>query len=170
MNHTLLAIAALGLGCAAASATAGPPPGGGRYVGPPRAYHGGGGYRPYYPAYRPVYPGWRGYWGPSFGVYVGGPGYWGAWPYGWGYGWGAGYGVPYAVSPVVVNATPAQPVIVQPPIAQQVQPSEPPATSYWYYCTQPAGYFPYVQDCSQGWMKVVPQVPGSTTSPPRLAP
>jgi hypothetical protein len=170
MNHTLLAIAALSLGCAAASAAAGPPPGGGRYAGPPRAYPGVG-YRPFYPGYRPLYPGWRGgYWGPGVGVYLGGPGYWGAWPYG--YGWGAAYSLPYAVAPLVVNAAPAPQVLVQPSqlIAQQPQASEPPATSYWYYCTQPAGYFPYVQDCSQAWMKVVPQVPGSTTTPPRLAP
>jgi hypothetical protein len=162
MNKSQLAIAAISLGCAVPLAMAGPPPGGGRHGGPPGAYYGAG-YRPFYPAYRPIYPGWGGYWGPGFGVYVGGPGYWGAWPYA--YGWGAGYAWPYAVSPLVVNAAPAPQVIVQP--AAPVP--EVPATSYWYYCTQPAGYFPYVQDCTQAWMKVVPQVPGSATSP-RLAP
>lgn len=153
MKKCLLAIAALGL-CGATLAQAGPPPGGGRYVGPPAAYPGG--YRPFYPGYRPVYPGWRaGYWGPGYW----GSGYWGPWPY----AWGAAVALPYAVAPVVVNTAPAAPVIVQPA-------AEVPASSYWYYCTQPAGYFPYVQQCSQPWMKVVPQVPGSTSAPPQLAP
>ncbi len=43
-----------------------------------------------------------------------------------------------------------------------------PAASYWYYCTQPAGYFPYVKDCSRPWMKVVPQAPGEQATPPQL--
>jgi hypothetical protein len=158
MNPTLLAAAAIALCGATTLASAGPPPGGGRYVGP----HHGGAYRPYYPAVRPVYPSWRaGYWGPRAGVYVGAPAYWGGWPYT--YAWGAAYAVPYAVAPIVVNAAPAPQVIVQPAPAA-------PADSYWYYCTQPAGYFPYVQNCSQPWMKVVPQVPGSSNTPPQLAP
>ena len=33
----------------------------------------------------------------------------------------------------------------------------PPANNYWYYCTDPAGYFPYVQSCNRAWMPVVPQ-------------
>ncbi len=151
MNRCLLAIAALGLCGAATLASARPPHGGGgRHAGPPVVVVGGG-YRPFYPGYRPVYPGWRaGYWG---------PGYWGPWPY----AWGAAVALPYAVAPLVVNTVPAVPVIVQPA-------PEAPATSYWYYCTQPAGYFPYVQQCAQPWMKVVPQVPGSNSSPPQLAP
>ena len=28
--------------------------------------------------------------------------------------------------------------------------------SYWYYCPDPRGYYPYVRKCPQGWMKVVP--------------
>lgn len=154
MKRCLLAFAALGLCGALTLAHAGPPPGGGRYAGPPRAYPGGG-YRPFYPGYRPVYPAWRaGYWGPGYW----GAGYWGPWPY----AWGATVALPYAVAPLVVNTQPAAPVIVQ-------AAPEAPASSYWYYCTEPAGYFPYVQQCSQPWMKVVPQVPGSTSSPPQLA-
>ena len=42
--------------------------------------------------------------------------------------------------------------------------------SYWYYCTQPAGYFPYVKACSQAWLKVVPQAPGEQPTAPRVAP
>jgi hypothetical protein len=160
MKTALRVVAATALGCAAAMASAGPPPGGGRYVGP----YPGGAYRPFYPAVRPVYPAWRaGYWGPRAGVYIGGPAYWAGWPYAWGAAYAVPYAVPYAVAPLVVNTAPAPQVIVQP--APQA-----PAESYWYYCTQPAGYFPYVQNCGQPWMKVVPQVPESNDSPPRLAP
>jgi hypothetical protein len=92
---------------------------------------------------------------------VAGPGYWGAWPY----AWGAAYAVPYAVAPYVVAAAPAPQVVVQQPVVAQ-----PAASSYWYYCTQPAGYYPYVQNCSQPWMTVVPQVPGAPGAAPQLAP
>jgi hypothetical protein len=36
------------------------------------------------------------------------------------------------------------------------------SSNYWYYCTEPAGYYPYVQNCWRNWMQVVPQnVPGA---------
>src|SRR4030095_16001214 len=57
-------------------------------------------------------------------------------------------------SGVYTHAAPASP------------PSGPP-NQYWYYCTDPAGYYPYVQNCSKAWMQVVPQAdPGAQ----RLAP
>ena len=31
------------------------------------------------------------------------------------------------------------------------------APRYWYYCANPAGYFPYVPQCSTSWQAVVPQ-------------
>ncbi len=178
MNKLLLAIGSVFIGCATTlAAAAPPPPGGGRYVAPPGRYYGGGAYRPYYPGYRPGYPGWgAGYWGPRVGFYYGGPGYWGGWPYAWGagYAWpyavGAGYAWPYAYTPLVVNPAPATQVFIQQE-SEATTPMQPlPATSYWYYCTQPAGYFPYVKDCSHAWMKVVPQLPGEASTPPRLAP
>jgi hypothetical protein len=136
-------------------------------AGPPRRWGPGGPgyYRPPV-VVGPAYPGWRagywgaGYWGPGYW----GPGYWGPrvvvttpglvapWPY----AWGGAYAVPYAAPPVVVTTPAPAPAV--------------PDTSYWYYCTQPAGYHPYVQECSQPWMKVVPQQPGETATPPRLAP
>jgi hypothetical protein len=33
--------------------------------------------------------------------------------------------------------------------------------SYWYYCPQANGYYPYVQQCPGGWQPVVPQPPSS---------
>ena len=32
-------------------------------------------------------------------------------------------------------------------------------SGYWYYCTDPAGYHPYVTECPGGWMQVVPSGP-----------
>jgi len=45
----------------------------------------------------------------------------------------------------------APPTVYAPPYA----PQEP---AYWYYCQNPAGYYPYVQQCPTGWLQVVPQV------------
>jgi hypothetical protein len=45
------------------------------------------------------------------------------------------------------------------PTPQQAVPSQPMETSYWYYCQKPQGYYPYVQECPTGWMKVVPSPP-----------
>jgi hypothetical protein len=28
------------------------------------------------------------------------------------------------------------------------------ATQYWYYCSNPAGYYPYVTQCNTGWQTV----------------
>ena len=36
----------------------------------------------------------------------------------------------------------------------------PPPPTYWYYCQNPQGYYPYVTQCPGGWMTVVP--PGAT--------
>jgi|SRR5690242_67565 len=69
-----------------------------------------------------------------------------------------GIGVPlfppyYAYPPPVVYAPP--PVVVAPsPIVVQ-QP-----TQYWYYCDNPAGYYPYVPSCPTPWHQVTPQ-PGA---------
>jgi hypothetical protein len=65
----------------------------------------------------------------------------------WGPYWGwEPYWAPYAYPPVVAPA----PVVV-PPTA--------PAPS-WYYCENPQGYYPYVQQCPGGW-RAVPPVPAS---------
>lgn len=66
--------------------------------------------------------------------------------YGFGYGhYGYGYGYPYYSYsvPVVIQQEPQ--VYVQ----QDPQP-------YWYYCENAKAYYPYVQQCPNGWIKVVP--------------
>ena len=73
--------------------------------------------------------------------------------------WGPYYWELYPYYPPPVVVTPP-PVYVQP--APQVQPtpqtpSQPPAaSSFWYYCEDPQGYYPYVQQCPAGWQPVAP--------------
>lgn len=89
--------------------------------------HGGGGFR------TSIFLG-GGFYGPGF-----------FWPRPWApyYAYGSPY--PYAYSPQVVGQSP--PTFVQ---------QEPEAASYWYYCQNPQGYYPYVPQCGSGWMQVVP--------------
>jgi hypothetical protein len=84
---------------------------------------------------------------------VGGPLWWGwGWPYplAYSYAYGYPYGYAYAYpDPVYAEA----PVYVE-----QSRPAQRElASGYWYYCTDPAGYYPYVQSCTQPWMQVAPQ-------------
>jgi len=72
-----------------------------------------------------------------------------------------GIGVPlfppyYAYPPPVVYAPP--PVVYAPSPVMVQQP-----TQYWYYCDNPAGYYPYVPSCPTPWRAVTPQ---PTAQPP----
>jgi len=97
------------------------------------------------------------------GRYVRGGGgarfYFGIGPYlsPFGYPYAYPYGYPYSYPPYYYSP----PVVVTPPPTTYIQPEQqqPQAQSYWYYCTSPKGYYPYVKDCPPGWMKVVPQAP-----------
>lgn len=95
-------------------------------------------------------PAWadRGHGGVRFGVYMGPP-VWGPMYYPQPY-----YYPPYA--PIVIERAP-------PPVyIEQAAPVAPPPaqTSYWYYCAASRAYYPYVNECPGGWMKVLPQPPG----------
>ncbi|MGH7300393.1 MAG: hypothetical protein ACREJE_08280 [Candidatus Rokuibacteriota bacterium] len=46
------------------------------------------------------------------------------------------------------------PVVVTPPPTSYV---ERPPTRYWHYCRDPAGYYPEVQQCAGGWIRVRPR-------------
>ncbi len=35
-------------------------------------------------------------------------------------------------------------------------PSSAPPFAYWLYCQNPAGFYPYIQECPSGWLPVVP--------------
>ncbi len=82
--------------------------------------------------------------GTRFGFYFGLPLYWGGYPYDY---------YPYYRRNVYIIESPPVYIQRQPPVYVQ-QP-----TSYWYYCQDPAGYYPYVQSCPTPWMKVLPQTP-----------
>ncbi len=64
--------------------------------------------------------------------------------------WGPSY---YEAPPVIIEQQPQTYIQATP------QPEE---QNYWYYCTKPEGYYPYVKSCPGGWVKVVPP-----TGPPK---
>ena len=47
------------------------------------------------------------------------------------------------------------PIVVEQEATAFAAPAAP--TTLWYYCTEPPGYFPYVQTCNRAWIPVVPQ-------------
>jgi hypothetical protein len=65
------------------------------------------------------------------------------------------YVYPSVYPPVVVAPTP--PAYVQPVPQVYIQPFPP--QTYWYYCDDPPGYYPYVQQCPEGWRQVNPLLP-----------
>ena len=74
-------------------------------------------------------PGW-GLWDPFFYPYY---------PY---------YSYPYPYQP---------PVVIQQEPQEYILPEQQPEeTSYWYYCRNPKGYYPYVKTCPGGWLRVAP--------------
>ena len=110
--------------------------------------------------------GWGHGYGHGYGYGYGHGGYW-ARP-----GWGPSYGGPPAVvfAPPVVYSAPlyAQPPVVYSPPHPQFYiergDGQPPAVAqqqlppgFWYYCRDPAGYYPQVQSCGGGWEQVAPQ-------------
>lgn len=107
-------------------------------------------------------------WGGPHGHYGGG--HWRGGHYGGGY-WRGGIWIdPFLLAPLAVGpysypypyGYEAPPVIVQQPSVDyyvQPAPQQQAEPSYWYYCRKPAGYYPYVQQCPSGWLKVVPTPP-----------
>lgn len=100
----------------------------------------GGGYRGH-----GVY-GWHG--GFRGGIWIGPT--WGPW---WGEPWW-GYSYPY-YNPYYYEP----PIQQQPSIYMQQEPTQEKESYYWYFCTKPEGYYPYVKRCPGGWLKVVPAPP-----------
>jgi len=106
----------------------------------------------------------HGYYGQArIGLYIGAPlfglGYYG--PYGYPY-----YAPPYNYpSPYYYPPAGGSPG-PQTYIEQSAAPAAPgPAQSYWYYCAESQGYYPYVQQCPAGWQKVAPQPAAPATAP-----
>ena len=60
---------------------------------------------------------------------------------------------PYRLPPqTVAPITP--PIYIQQEQSSMVQPQ----TRYWYYCLNPEGYYPDVDECPNGWIPVAPQL------------
>ena len=152
--------------------------GGGVYIG--SGYGGGrwagGPYRPWYgPGYG--YGGWRyGFPGYGFGYGLGYGAGWalaGASPWYWG-GPQVVYPAPslmpfgYAAAPAVAFEVQEPQTYVQqapPQPAEQTAPSARQQAGSWYYCTEPAGYHPYVQQCSRPWIAVNPRSVPAAAAP-----
>jgi hypothetical protein len=98
--------------------------------------------------------GWHGGWhggGSHFGVFVGAPLFWPYYSTPYPY-----YPYPYPYSydypPVTVGQSSAPLYIEQG--QEQAAPQQ-----YWYFCSDPKGYYPYVKQCPAGWQPVSPQAP-----------
>ena len=92
-------------------------------------FHGGGGFH-----------GGVGFHGRSHGsVFIGAPIIFGPsyYPY--------GYAYPYGDAPLAYGD----------PDAADFEPQDS-ASNYWYYCRNPAGYYPDVPTCPSGWLQVIP--------------
>jgi hypothetical protein len=94
----------------------------------------------------------------------------------WGLGWGLLLGSAIVLSasqprpvyqaPPVYMAPPAYypepayvaPYVYSPPAATVAAPS---AQSWWYHCSNPEGYYPYVTACPPGWTRVSPTPQGN---------
>ena len=122
---------------------------GGGHGGGGGGYGGGGG------GYRGGGEGWHGggHDGGHDGGYGGG---WGGGGFGVNFGPGSffppawdQYPYPVYAPPVIVNQT------------DQYATPQPQEQQYRYYCRNPEGYYPNVQQCQVGWMKVVPTAPPS---------
>jgi hypothetical protein len=59
----------------------------------------------------------------------------------------------YYPPPPMFVSPPQPPVYIEQPPAEPVAPPQ----SYWYYCTDPQGYYPTIKECPEGWLKVLPQ-------------
>src|SRR5438105_14979302 len=114
-------------------------------------WHGGGGHG-----------GWHG--GSHFNIGIGFPGfYWGpgwgypyyGYPYYSSYPYYAGYPYYYSDEPVY---EPGPSTYIQRDMNRGTPSSGAPVGEgqYSYYCPDPAGYYPQLQNCPKGWLKVVP--------------
>lgn len=96
---------------------------------------------------------WNGHGGWNHGHgYYGGP----HTSYFFGFGGPAFWGWPYDGWPAYGYAYPA-PAYVSPPTVVVPQTPGPPPAASWYYCDNPAGYYPYVSTCSTPFRPVPAQ-------------
>lgn len=94
----------------------------------------------------------------SFGINLGYPNFYGGYSSYDPFFYPPFYGAPPVVvpiaPPIIVPSTP--PVYIQ---QQETLETVQPQTHYWHYCTNPEGYYPYVKQCPDGWLRVDPRPP-----------
>ncbi|MFH0344057.1 MAG: hypothetical protein ACHBNF_18480 [Chromatiales bacterium] len=73
-------------------------------------------------------------------------------PYGFSHGFGGYHGFR---GPSIVAVPSSPPVYIEQGSGQTAAQQ----AYYWYYCSSPEGYYPYVKACPRGWRQVVPQPP-----------
>lgn len=73
------------------------------------------------------------------------------------------YPPPYPNPPIIVQTPAPEPVVVQ---------AAPQPVQHWYYCESAKTYYPYVQNCPEGWRSVaaVPPTANSASPAPGTAP
>jgi len=127
------------------------------------------------------YGGGRWHGGTRVGIYFGAPigfnyGYYPYSPYRAPYYGSPYYGSPY-YSPVPVYYPPVQsaPIYTEQSNGPQINPQEVPRNSsqkvqesWWYYCVDSKTYYPYVNQCPGGWLKVAPQPASGSNGQPAL--
>lgn len=79
-------------------------------------------------------------------------------PFFWGPGYWPGY---YPYYDPYSYYYPAAPIYAQPDPSMYIQQDQPaysqnPSQQYSYYCPDPVGYYPTIQNCTQAWLRVVP--------------
>lgn len=78
------------------------------------------------------------------------------------FSYGGFYGYPYFDYPYFdyPYSYPAR-IIVREPAAPvtYIEKSDQDGPYYWYYCTEPKGYYPHIDKCPVGWLQVVPHSP-----------
>lgn len=69
------------------------------------------------------------------------------------------YPYPYSDAPDASYPPPGPP----PPASAQDTANDMPPGPFWYYCDQPAGYYPYVKSCGHDWtaLAIAPPPPGT---------
>jgi len=152
--YNIIGLLALILACVLPAYAAGPGGyhGSGGYQGS-GGYHGAGGYHG-----SAGYQGGGSYHGGSYYGHGGNNGHGNSYNFGlsigpgWG-GWGPGWWGPPAYPYYPYYSSPPVVIGQQPQVYAQQNQQE---SGYWFYCQNPQGYYPYINSCPGGWMKVVP--------------
>ncbi|HUB94674.1 MAG TPA: hypothetical protein VL993_02080, partial [Stellaceae bacterium] len=100
----------------------------------------------------------------DFGLWRGG--HWFHGPYGGRVGWWWIVGDSWYFYPAPVYPYPdpyVPPVVTAAPVA-------PAGSSYWYYCSNPSGYYPYVPECGAPWQPVAAGAQAPVAAPPIVPP